>query len=202
LTPGGEVPDWCQEHPGDPGCDPGPYAPQDDPPPPILCKFNGAQIPDPGWGTVPTRIPITAYGYHIPIYLNFVASHGSNGIYTWSDTQTVNVSGTVTWSDGTNIDLSTLPRDQAESLVNAAANPAGSSASFFDAPGFSLHKPDGATIVSAIVTWNFELQVSVSSGTQQTDCPIVWWSASLTRRTVNGKPVVTGSARIIVGPTP
>jgi hypothetical protein len=55
-------------------------------------------------------------------------------------------------------------------------------------------------IVSASITWNFTLRVSVSSGGQTADCPPISWSVTETWQTVNGQLFATGSANVITRP--
>jgi RHS repeat-associated protein len=178
---------------------PPPQAPQ---PPPLECKFTGATIHEPGFGQA-DNLPT---GYHMPVNFNFTATGGS-GTYAWSNTQTVNVIGTITWSDGASVDLSRLPRNQRERLSNQTTPASSPRASFFDAPGLAATRRNAqgdpvGTVVSASINWSFSLQVSVSSGGETVNCPTVSWSAMMRWRTVDGRPVVTGNATVITRPTP
>jgi hypothetical protein len=131
----------------------------------------------------------------MPINLNFAAT-GGNGTYTWSDTQLVNQSGFVSYSNGIIEDLSLYPSSY-ESLDNAAKNPTGSSASYYDAPGQPLKAHNG-TVVLADIVLNFWLYVTVTSGDQTVQCPIVAWQATQSWATINGKLKITGQDTVLL----
>jgi RHS repeat-associated protein len=207
--PGWQTEAWLSGPCGDP-CDPdyqSRFAPSPSPPDPacatggdpapdppkLTCSFGGAQFGPPGWGTVQNG-NYTAYGYYMPGNFNFTASGGTDG-YIWSDVQTVTRSGTITYSNGVTLTIPSNPTT--ESLDNVSKTPTGAGASFFDSPGLATKTPSGLGIVSATVTWIFSLQVSVSSGGQTVKCDPVSWTASLTWKTVKGKPDASGSAKVM-----
>ena len=158
-------------------------------PPKLECRFSGLDTPEPGWGTV-SGGRSSRRGYYVPVYLNYSAIGGDGG-YIWKDSQTVSHSGSLTYSSGITIDWSQLPQTT-EYPTNTRT---GSRASFFDSPGVPECGAGAlGCIVSGTVTWIFNVQVSVSSGSQSVQCPPVSWSVTETWTTRDGQRYVTGRA--------
>jgi RHS repeat-associated protein len=178
----------CYQNPGNPGGgapDPGPTDP------PLTCSFTGYTTQTPGFRSG-TNIGV---GFDMPINFNFTAS-GGTGSYSWSDTQTYSVSGYITYQKG----IINAAATGTESLNNVGT---GASASFFDAPGQSSKSSRFGKTLAASLDFSFSLSVSVTSGDQTVDCPVVNWSATLNWSTnKRGKPIVTGIDTVQTPPTP
>jgi hypothetical protein len=135
--------------------------------------------------------------YGMPIYFNFSVA-GGNGIYAWTDLQAYTVIGSVSYTNGI---IASANASSTESLDNAAQFPAGSMASFFDAPGQPTKDRIG-TVNGAVLSFAFSLQASVSSGGQSVPCPVVAWSAGLNWSTNKKRRTVQGSDSVQTQPTP
>jgi hypothetical protein len=57
---------------------------------------------------------------------------------------------------------------------------------FTDAPGEPILQSSGKVVADAVV-WNFNLQVSVTSGGQTVECSTVWWQSFQFLHTSRGK---------------
>jgi hypothetical protein len=155
--------------------------------PPLTCAFTGGQFIDGNtgngtWGTVGRGTP----GYYFPTLFNFQASGGAGpGTYQWSNTQVYfNIS--VIFYNSSRPQPPSVVDIGTETLVwgnnGPAVAPPSSNVAAFDSPGLAAIGPkvgQGA-VNSAFVTISFWLFVSVSSGGQTVDCPIVTWNIELT----------------------
>jgi RHS repeat-associated protein len=164
--------------------------------PTLTCQFDGLVQEGIQFGSADNKPP----GYHAPVHLKFSGA-GGNGTYTWGNTQSVKISGSVTYSDGFEVpDLGAAFGPIPDETLRDESGP-GLKASFFDAPGvsFAIRRPNGnqATVQSANVTWDLTLRVTVSSGSQTVHCPVVQWRVNINIRTVRGRPVVSGGAQVI-----
>jgi RHS repeat-associated protein len=178
--------------PGPPGC-------VDPPPPsfpPLQCAFaaNGFASDPPGFGYV--RGP---QKFSIPVSFTFVASGGS-GSYSWSDTQTIYLSGSVAYSNGAVYNYNP-PESRTESLD--ILQQSGSTVAFWDAPGLPLMDPNrgrNVHVMAAVLLWNASLTAyvtdTVTQQTVQCDAPVMW-QAFLLWTTVRGRPVVSGGANLL-----
>jgi RHS repeat-associated protein len=178
---------------------------------PLQCFFTADKQFSGAWG-VAVRNGRSVYGYNVMVYFTFVAT-GGIGPYTWTNTQDVTLSGTVSYSNGRLVNLSTISIPQ-ESLAPLSNSPGGS-ITYHDAPGIGLYlfgrngspvlNKNGLPVllVSGDPTWDLSLQVSVSDGTgASAQCPIVNWSVweLWTGSPASLSPTVTGGSIISTQP--
>jgi RHS repeat-associated protein len=169
LEPGDPVPPECQGI--------GDVDVSQLPEPQLTCNFDNAQ-----WSPGQFRNVIIANGtkgaaFVVPMSINFTAS-GGDGTYSWAVSQTVSGTGTITYTGG--VINATFPT-MSDTLVPSELTQNGANANFQDAPGVWVTSPRGlGTIVSTTdLTRTFATSVTVASGNQIVDCPVVEWSISI-----------------------
>jgi RHS repeat-associated protein len=161
-------------------------------PPPLTCDYTGANITPAGFYNVQGPDGAAAIAFVNPVTLNYNAT-GGTGQYQWSVTQTVSLTGSITYSNGY---IYQEPNGTAnDNVFPGELSTRGSTLSFSDTPG--IGNSPGASIVSANITWNFKTTVSVTSGGQTVQCPQIAWTTNVNWKTVRGRPVVRGSARVV-----
>jgi hypothetical protein len=171
----------------------------------LRCAFLGYENPAPGWGIAANGL----YGYYVPVFFDFQATGGS-GTYHFTESQNVTNSGTITYSNGRSVNGSQLRNNRLDGPLSNQSADGLPNAAYFDAPGLAWFAPviGGSTlgaIISAYFTWDFTLQVSVSDGQRQVDCPRVSWSVTeLWTPAVpdNTRPLVTSTLTVRTPPTP
>jgi hypothetical protein len=139
-----------------------------------------------------------------PIYLNYEAS-GGTGSYSWSVAQSVASYLTYQTSQGAGV---FVQRPYSDSLVPGEFTPYGPGSvnfQFSDMPGYWYPTViggiyNGATVTAFNMIKSFATFVTVQSGTQSIQCPVVFWNAVISGSTgANGQFTATGEASVTPG---
>jgi hypothetical protein len=126
--------------------------------------------------------------YSISLYFQFTAT-GGNGRYVWSNTNTFVQTGLQSFNTGAVAPPEPSGIDPGGIYIFSQS---GNTVIFGDQPGVPLVQPLG-TVTAAAILQTFDLQATVTSGTQTVQCPTVWSETLFVFQVKKGKPVGFGA---------